>query len=1149
MKPTLLPKVRRSSDRSLCGWAALLAVAGLILTAAPATAFEESSALSVPAQMAPALSVANSTFESPDPALENASATIYDTDAPSAGTLTAPAYTNGPVTLSYSDVADTGGSGLTSVSLWVKVGAQGTWTNTGQSLTTASGSFEFSAFSGEGEYFFALQAQDAAENLSSEPVDAGMAKVVYDVTPPTLTLVGSASVAQPMGRAYVDAGATATDSVDGNITANIVAQGTVNILTAGAYTISYSVSDRAGNAAAALKRTVTITPAYILTLTQPAKGTLSANPLPNAEGRYGGGTAVTLTYTPPVGGGYEVLSWTGATQSPTNALQSTVTVIRDTTVGINVARETGTVEVSVTPTSALWTLTDGDHVTHTGSGTQTVTGVPTGAVSIAFSALSGYTTPASQQNTLAKGATVRFTATYQKQATAGYTLTLTQPAEGALTASPAPGADGKYAAGAVVTVAYVPLTNGKYELASWSGVTAPTVNSPSVQVTMNVNTTVAVALRRQTGDVNVAVSPSTATWSVKDGDGATHTGSGVKTLSAIPTGSISITYNAVQGYATPNVQTETLLRGGTVNFSATYQPQAGTVVLSLSPGLSGAPGDTLAVPLYVSEAKGITNFRATLGFDATKLEYLGLTKGTLVSGWTTPTGTASSGSVTVAASGAALTTGSGSLAVVRLRVRAGALSGNTPLTLSNAALNGGKLACVVQDGSAVISGATGFTWGDVDNDQKATTQDATQVLQFAAGLMTQFTGNAAAANVTGETPAVVGAYDAALVLKKEAGTLAKFPADGNGDGLGPDATAQLLTAADASQTRKVTVAGTLTVQPGAELRVPITISTADDVLAYRAEVKYDPNTLEFLGVTPGDRAVNWVQPVVKSGSNTVLVLDAGAASGTGAGSLVVLIFRGRSTVVAGQTTSLQLTSVQLNDGLIPAQIVMEGSTAPTLASIAPNQGSATGQTLVTLYGANLQGATEVTFGASKSPWVRVRKDGASLLAVAPQGTGTVDVSVSSPEGSATLKGAFTYFAPDIHLSLKTKTSANVGDVFEVPVYMTTTGSAAPSTVSFKLRFDPATFGVVATKAEPVTLGSAAVGATLSTNMSQPGELTVTITKSKGTLSNGLLCTCRLMVIGGDTGSEGLIYLGEVTARTATAKSLGAAAAPPALPAE
>ena len=81
-----------------------------------------------------------------------------------------------------------------------------------------------------------------------------------DTTSPTLTLRGAPSVNLAINAPYVDAGATATDSNDGDLTSRIVVVNPVNTAVIGTYTITYSVSDLSGNAAAPVARTVTVGP-------------------------------------------------------------------------------------------------------------------------------------------------------------------------------------------------------------------------------------------------------------------------------------------------------------------------------------------------------------------------------------------------------------------------------------------------------------------------------------------------------------------------------------------------------------------------------------------------------------------------------------------------------------------------------------------------------------------------------------------------------------------------------------------------------------------------------------------------------------------------------------------------------------------------
>ncbi len=81
---------------------------------------------------------------------------------------------------------------------------------------------------------------------------------VADVAVPVITLAGSASLTLTTGDGYVDAGATATDDVDGDITASIVTVNPVNMDLAGTYTITYNVTDGAGNIGAEATRTVVV---------------------------------------------------------------------------------------------------------------------------------------------------------------------------------------------------------------------------------------------------------------------------------------------------------------------------------------------------------------------------------------------------------------------------------------------------------------------------------------------------------------------------------------------------------------------------------------------------------------------------------------------------------------------------------------------------------------------------------------------------------------------------------------------------------------------------------------------------------------------------------------------------------------------------
>jgi hypothetical protein len=81
-----------------------------------------------------------------------------------------------------------------------------------------------------------------------------------DSTPPVIQLRGDSTVNVTIDSTYSDPGATANDREDGDVTSRIVTTSTVNTAVLGTYTITYAVSDLAGNAAAPVIRTVNVQP-------------------------------------------------------------------------------------------------------------------------------------------------------------------------------------------------------------------------------------------------------------------------------------------------------------------------------------------------------------------------------------------------------------------------------------------------------------------------------------------------------------------------------------------------------------------------------------------------------------------------------------------------------------------------------------------------------------------------------------------------------------------------------------------------------------------------------------------------------------------------------------------------------------------------
>ena len=129
---------------------------------------------------------------------------------------------------------------------------------------------------------------DVTVNPNQDPAINDVAVItVTDGLKPVITMAGATDVYTATGVAYVDAGAAAADNFDGNITAKIVATSTVNTAVPGMYTVTYNVTDLAGNKAIPVVRRVFVqdttapvvtAPANIIVAAVDAYGTPLADP-------------------------------------------------------------------------------------------------------------------------------------------------------------------------------------------------------------------------------------------------------------------------------------------------------------------------------------------------------------------------------------------------------------------------------------------------------------------------------------------------------------------------------------------------------------------------------------------------------------------------------------------------------------------------------------------------------------------------------------------------------------------------------------------------------------------------------------------------------------------------------------------------------
>lgn len=244
-----------------------------------------------------------------------------------------------------------------------------------------------------GAYTVTYSVSDAAGNNTS--IDRTV-NVNADTTAPLITLNGPSNITLELGEAYNEQGATATDNVDGNLTSSIVISGSVNVDIADTYTVTYSVSDAAGNNTSAT-RTVIVNPdttVPVITLNGASTITLNvgdtynelgATATDNYDGDITSSIVISGTVNTNIVGAYSV-NYNVSDSSGNNATQVTRTVnvddvISGCTGGISTFPYTESFE-----SNDGWTQAggdDGNWVRNSGSTPSNTTG-PTSAVDGSF---------------------------------------------------------------------------------------------------------------------------------------------------------------------------------------------------------------------------------------------------------------------------------------------------------------------------------------------------------------------------------------------------------------------------------------------------------------------------------------------------------------------------------------------------------------------------------------------------------------------------------------------------------------------------------------------------------------------------------------------------------------------------------------------
>ena len=97
----------------------------------------------------------------------------------------------------------------------------------------------------------------AVTDLSGNPAVVKRSVPGFDPQPPVITLEGGEDYRIRVGTVYEEPGYSASDNLDGDLTAQVTVEGETDWLTPGVYPITYTVSDSGGNVTA-LTRNVTV---------------------------------------------------------------------------------------------------------------------------------------------------------------------------------------------------------------------------------------------------------------------------------------------------------------------------------------------------------------------------------------------------------------------------------------------------------------------------------------------------------------------------------------------------------------------------------------------------------------------------------------------------------------------------------------------------------------------------------------------------------------------------------------------------------------------------------------------------------------------------------------------------------------------------
>lgn len=103
--------------------------------------------------------------------------------------------------------------------------------------------------------------------------------------------------------------------------------------------------------------------------------------------------------------------------------------------------------------------------------------------------------------------------------------------------------------------------------------------------------------------------------------------------------------------------------------------------------------------------------------------------------------------------------------------------------------------------------------------------------------------------------------------------------------------------------------------------------------------------------------------------------------------------------------------------LVESVVAFGPAVAPTVSSITPASGTALGGTPVTISGANFDGVSSVSIGGVAATSINVVSPTQITALTPPHVQGVVDVAVTTPGGTGTGSGRYTYELPSVEITV------------------------------------------------------------------------------------------------------------------------------------